>query len=162
MVTEQWKILIKPATSKKMVESRDRRKMAMRDAGWKRRRGDNCTVPMLYVLVCLLGFMYFNEYSRKGSWLSQPGFEYQYALLSVTFLVLKKSIYLFIFSLTVPPSNLKGSHLHKKESQMWNELNSEPISYGVKLTSQLTKICFSFLSVSQVEFYVAQCLLKLF
>lgn len=67
MVTEQWKILIKPATSKKMVESRDRRKTAMRDAGWKRRRGDNYTVPMLYVLVCLLGFMYFNEYSHKGS-----------------------------------------------------------------------------------------------
>lgn len=44
---------------------------------------------------------------------------------------------------------------------MWNELNSELISYRGELTFQLTKICFSSLFVFQVEFHVPKSLLML-
>lgn len=44
---------------------------------------------------------------------------------------------------------------------MWNELNSELISYRGELTFQLTKICFSSLFVFQAEFHVPKCLLML-
>lgn len=59
MVTEQWKILIKPATSKKMVESRDRGKTTMRDAGWEKtergqRHSPRTVCACVFAGVCLV------------------------------------------------------------------------------------------------------------
>lgn len=143
---------------------RDRKKTAMRETeGGRRGKEDNGTV---YMCLCVRAWFYvcFDEYICKSHdfWASvcscpKLGGEWIFdSFVKKIFLNEKKKKKPQCYH-----QNSPGSHLHREESQMWNELNSELISYRGELTFQLTEICFSSLAVFQVEFHVPKCLLIL-